>query len=207
MMNVSNKSSRAIKKPKDNDVLFGRGGSSNNQIGNKRYQEIVESRAIEYSQLTERAAKTNISWEIVQQLKKDGARFLRKDKISGFYFETSDDEFRKKVSQRLRERALEVREYVSSQEETMDDSSNESQHHNMDTKPAARNLMMQVVEDNSVLAGTNMSTLFSPGHFLNEPWYQNARQQDYIQEPERLSSRLHLSPFKEAVEEDSLLKF
>lgn len=201
----ASKGSGGIKRPKDGDVLFGRGGSSNNQRGNKRYQTIVESRAIEYANLTGRNEKTSVSWEIVKQLKKEGARFLRKDKLSGLYFETTDVEFRKKVSQRLRERALEVREYSSGQGEPMDDSSSESQGQDeMDTKPAAHGSLEEApMEDDSILADTNMSSLFSPGRFVNEPWYigRETQQQDQIMEPERLvSASLQHSPFRGAVE-------
>ena len=207
----ASKTISGIKKPKDLDVLFGRGGSSNNQRGNKRYQAIVESRAIEYAGLTGRNEKTNLSWEIVKQLKKEGARFLRKDKVSGLYFETTDDEFRKKVSQRLRERALEVREYSSSQGEAMDDSSStESQgQEEMVTKPATRSSVEVAMEEDSVLSDTNMSSLFSPGLFVNEPWYtgREVQQQDQFMEPEErlINATLQRSPFRGAVEPECLL--
>jgi hypothetical protein len=105
------KESQGISKPRKMDVLFGRGGLSNNNLGNKRYQILVKARGWEYARCAERNAKTAIAWEIVRQLKSEGVRFLQKDKTTGLWFEQSDDAFRKKVSQRLRERALEVKEY------------------------------------------------------------------------------------------------
>ena len=192
-------SSNAIKKPRDFDVLFGRGGEGNNHHGNKRYQLIVESRAWEYANLKGRNAKTNMAWEVVHQLKREGARFLGKDKLSGFYFETADEEFRKKVSQRLREMASLIRDYSSQGEEEIDGSSQGSQNRDVARKPV-KDSGKQGTEDDSLLADMfadiNMSHLFSPG-FLDEPWYKDAHQEQEDVQPEvLLSSSFHsdLSP-------------
>ncbi|CAB9528778.1 expressed unknown protein [Seminavis robusta] len=106
-----------IAKPTALDIMMGRGGMSNNHPGNKHYHTVLETRAWEYSQLKGRNAKTDLAWEVFHQLKREGARFLKYDKPTGEYIEASNDDARKKISQRLRELALEVREHTSSEEE------------------------------------------------------------------------------------------
>jgi hypothetical protein len=102
-----------VKNPNAIDVLMGRGGQSNNHPGNKHYQSVLEAHAWEYSQLKGRDAKTKFAWGIFQRLKKECIRFLKCDRAKGVYLEAEDDEARKKISQRLRELALEVREHAS----------------------------------------------------------------------------------------------
>jgi len=103
-------SKKRISKVGELDVLFGRGGQSNKNRGNQNYQRLVEGRAPEYAILQGRNAKTCLAKEIVQELKRQGARFLRKDKKAGTFWEVEDEEFRVKVSQRLRELAFEIKE-------------------------------------------------------------------------------------------------
>jgi hypothetical protein len=101
---------RGIKVPRSRDVLFGRGGESNHNAGNRHYQAVVEQRGMEYAGCEKRKDKTQLAWEIFFQLKGEGYSFLKKDRASLLWFEASPQECRKKISQRLRERALEARE-------------------------------------------------------------------------------------------------
>ncbi|CAB9515459.1 Polyubiquitin (Fragment) [Seminavis robusta] len=104
-------SSATITKPRDMDILFGRGGLSNNHPGNQHYNKVLEKRAWNYLHLTNRKTKTEFAWEVVRQLKKEGVRFLRKEK--DIYVEAGDEEARKKVSQRLRDLALGARDQIN----------------------------------------------------------------------------------------------
>ena len=99
-----------VTKPNPNDILFGRGGESNNAHGNRRYQKVIESWCHSYSALTSRKAKTQLAWQIYNELKKDGVRFLRREKGSRAWSEAPEEDCRKKISQRLRERALEAKD-------------------------------------------------------------------------------------------------
>ena len=99
-----------IESPNDNDILFGRGGESNNAKGNRRYQKVIEESSEEYSSLTSRKAKTEFAWNIYSQLRNEGARFLRREKGSSYWSTAPEEACRKKISQRLRERALEARD-------------------------------------------------------------------------------------------------
>ena len=103
-------------------VLFGRGGHANNHEGNRTYHATLETRAWEYSRLKGRNEKTKLAWEVVHQMKDEGTRFLHRDKDTGSFYEASDDDARKKVSQRLRELALDVREHEQSEEEEEEES-------------------------------------------------------------------------------------
>ena len=99
-----------IHRPNGADILFGRGGESNNAEGNRKYQKVIEESSKEYSALTGRKAKTQFAWKIYSQLREEGARFLKKEKGDEFWTEAPEEACRKKISQRLRERALEARD-------------------------------------------------------------------------------------------------
>lgn len=98
-----------IETPNQKDILFGRGGESNNAEGNRRYQKVIESRCQAYSALGGRKAKTQLAWQIYKELRDEGARFLKKEKGSLYWSEAPEGDCRKKISQRLRERALEAK--------------------------------------------------------------------------------------------------
>lgn len=104
--------------------MFGRGGHANNHGGNRTYHALLETRAWEYSRLDGRNAKTKLAWEVVHEMKDEGMRFLQRDKKTGSYFEASDDDARRKISQRLRELALDVRKHEESGEEEEDEPTN-----------------------------------------------------------------------------------
>ena len=107
------KDGKAIKTPFFNqkDILFGRGGESNKNNGNKRYLKIIDERSLVYGGLKGRKAKTRFAWDIYKQLSGEGARFLKHDSHGGKGWEVASPEAcRKKISQRLRERALIARE-------------------------------------------------------------------------------------------------
>lgn len=60
------------------DVLFGRGKSSREHVGNLRCGLLVESHLQEYNTAT-RFAKTQLSVKIVDMIIDAGGRFLKKD--------------------------------------------------------------------------------------------------------------------------------
>jgi hypothetical protein len=87
----------------DWDVLCGRGGESNNFIGNKKYRSIVNERKDEYRAipLKQRKAKTAFVRSIVQHVNNCGGRFV--DICDKGYFVATMERARKKTSQALRE--------------------------------------------------------------------------------------------------------
>ena len=90
-----------------NDVLLGRGGATNNNNGNILFREIVASRQMEYLDAKKKEKKA-IALECVNEVKKNGGRFLKRDDASGSWLEVPVTAATKKASQALREN-LDVR--------------------------------------------------------------------------------------------------
>ncbi|CAB9521679.1 expressed unknown protein [Seminavis robusta] len=89
------------------DVLCGRGGGTNSQIGNKRFRKLVQEFQPTYL-LARRKEKPLLARTIVLIIRKRGGHFLRKDDESGMLFEVGDAKAEAKTSQALRE-GLDVR--------------------------------------------------------------------------------------------------
>eukprot|EP00550_Attheya_septentrionalis_P012747 CAMPEP_0198303914 /NCGR_PEP_ID=MMETSP1449-20131203/57133_1 /TAXON_ID=420275 /ORGANISM="Attheya septentrionalis, Strain CCMP2084" /LENGTH=1001 /DNA_ID=CAMNT_0044006421 /DNA_START=351 /DNA_END=3356 /DNA_ORIENTATION=- len=90
-----------------NDVLCGRGGGTNSQIGNRRFRQLVTDFQPVYL-LARRKEKPLIARTIVLILRNRGGRFLKKDEASGGMFDVGDIKAEAKTSQALRE-GLDVR--------------------------------------------------------------------------------------------------
>lgn len=89
------------------DVLCGRGGGTNSQIGNKRFRKLVQEFQPTYL-LARRKEKPLLARTIVLIIRKRGGRFLRKNEESGMLYEVGDAKAEAKTSQALRE-GLDVR--------------------------------------------------------------------------------------------------
>jgi len=89
------------------DVLCGRGGGTNTQIGNRRFRSLVQEFQPIYL-LCRRKEKPLIARTIVLIIRHRGGRFLKKDDVSGMLFEVGDEKAEAKTSQALRE-GLDVR--------------------------------------------------------------------------------------------------
>jgi len=90
-----------------NDVLCGRGGGTNTQIGNRRFRSLVQEFQPIYL-LCRRKEKPLIARTIVLIIRHRGGRILKKDEVSGMLFEVGDEKAEAKTSQALRE-GLDVR--------------------------------------------------------------------------------------------------
>jgi hypothetical protein len=88
---------------KQDDILCGRGGRSNNHPGNKRYRRVVNEFRVTYQKSETKTVKTDLSRTIVEHCCSYGARFLKTDGTDGRYFVLTKSEARKKTSQALRE--------------------------------------------------------------------------------------------------------
>jgi hypothetical protein len=89
------------------DVLCGRGGGTNSQVGNRRFRKLVQDFQPTYL-LARRKEKPLLARTIVLIIRKRGGRFLKKDEESGELFEVGDSKAEAKTSQALRE-GLDVR--------------------------------------------------------------------------------------------------
>ena len=89
----------------DWDVLCGRGGESNNFVGNKKYRKVVNEKKDAYRiiPLKQRKVKTAFVRSIVQHVNNCGGRFVDLDEKSGRCYVVTMEKARKKTSQALRE--------------------------------------------------------------------------------------------------------
>jgi len=90
-----------------NDVLCGRGGGTNSQVGNRRFRQLVQEFQPTYL-MARRKEKPLIARSIVLIIRKRGGRFLKKDDDTSALFEVGDAKAEAKTSQALRE-GLDVR--------------------------------------------------------------------------------------------------
>jgi hypothetical protein len=91
----------------DADVLCGRGGGTNLHPGNRHYRDLIHShRRTEY--IASKSKKPGSSRKIVQMVRDRGGHFFRKEK-DALYYDIGDEAARKKTSQALRHRTLEMR--------------------------------------------------------------------------------------------------
>jgi len=90
---------------RDNDIICGRGGRSNNHVGNKKYRQVVAEMKKAYRGTDSRKDKTKLSRAIVTHIQSPeyGGRFIKMDPISGRYYQVDNVEARMKTSQALRE--------------------------------------------------------------------------------------------------------
>jgi len=89
------------------DVLCGRGGGTNSQVGNRRFRQLVQEFQPTYL-LARRKEKPLLARTIVLIIRKRGGRFLKKDDETGELYEVGDSKAEAKTSQALRE-GLDVR--------------------------------------------------------------------------------------------------
>jgi hypothetical protein len=97
---------RDITEPHNHDVLFGRGGGTNNHPGNKRYRQLVEERKSRYL-AAPRNEKPLIALEIVQFLREQQSppgRFLQLNEMTQKWDDVGYKRAREKTSQALREK-------------------------------------------------------------------------------------------------------
>jgi len=100
------------------DVLCGRGGGTNSQIGNRRFRKLVQDFQPIYL-LARRKDKPLLARTIVLIIRKRGGRFLKKDDETGELYEVGDAKAEAKTSQALRE-GLDVRATKSAASSLMD---------------------------------------------------------------------------------------
>lgn len=93
----------------ENDVLFGRGGVTNNHIGNRRYRSYVQQQQEHYFSKP-KMEKSQIANYIVAKIRQENGRFLKKDgSRGGLWFDVGDRRAREKTSQALREKAPQLK--------------------------------------------------------------------------------------------------
>ncbi|CAJ1970021.1 unnamed protein product [Cylindrotheca closterium] len=90
---------RSPDQPSENDVLFGR---KRNNEGNKRVRQLVGELSTEYDKAS-KARKTQLADSVVQEIQKQGGRFLKQTDGDSSKWEEVPDEFaRNKISKHFR---------------------------------------------------------------------------------------------------------
>eukprot|EP00531_Pseudo-nitzschia_arenysensis_P005945 CAMPEP_0116130348 /NCGR_PEP_ID=MMETSP0329-20121206/8422_1 /TAXON_ID=697910 /ORGANISM="Pseudo-nitzschia arenysensis, Strain B593" /LENGTH=871 /DNA_ID=CAMNT_0003624701 /DNA_START=172 /DNA_END=2787 /DNA_ORIENTATION=- len=117
------------------DVLCGRGGGTNSQVGNRRFRKLVQEFQPIYL-LARRKEKPLLARTIVLVIRKRGGRFLKKDEETGELYEVGDAKAEAKTSQALRE-GLDVRATKSAASSLMDKKKKKSSKSQKDTSNAA----------------------------------------------------------------------
>lgn len=101
--------------PRDEDVLFGRGGRTNHHPGNMRLRDMVNKYRHAYNQ-AKKVDKPQVSRLIVSALRKASppSRFLRHNEETGRWEDVGDKRAAEKVSQTLREKDQDAKaDYVA----------------------------------------------------------------------------------------------
>ena len=87
-----------IAKPRSDDILCGRGGSSNRHLGNIHFRELVAANKQIYVGLTKKQ-KMSVARKIVDAIHSTGGRFLAKDLDTGLFYDIGLPRSLEKTSQ------------------------------------------------------------------------------------------------------------
>lgn len=136
------------------DVLCGRGGGTNSQVGNRRFRQLVQDFQPIYL-LARRKEKPLLARTIVLIIRKRGGRFLKKDEETGELFEVGDTKAEAKTSQALRE-GLDVRATKSAASSVGDKKKKKKSKSDEDDK------IQETPEHNPNNVGSSTSKLHSP---------------------------------------------
>mmetsp|Transcript_7395 Transcript_7395/g.10586 ORF Transcript_7395/g.10586 Transcript_7395/m.10586 type:complete len:634 (-) Transcript_7395:232-2133(-) len=115
--NFSDYPLKEIPAPHAHDVLCGRGGGTNNHVGNNHWRALVAANKQLYITLPKRQ-KMLLSRSIVNAVRSQNppGRFLQKDSSTSTWFDVGDHKATEKTSQALREGAPTIRGNMDSKE-------------------------------------------------------------------------------------------
>mmetsp|Transcript_31384 Transcript_31384/g.48146 ORF Transcript_31384/g.48146 Transcript_31384/m.48146 type:complete len:782 (+) Transcript_31384:150-2495(+) len=110
----SEQQTSGIEVPHENDVLCGRGVTTNRHVGNENFRSLVNCNKEIYVTSTKRQ-KMTISRSIVEAVRtlEPAGRFLEKDQTTGCWFDIGDKKAIEKTSQALRDGAANLRKQLS----------------------------------------------------------------------------------------------
>jgi hypothetical protein len=93
--------------PSDFDILLGKEKSIFNHDGNRRFRAIINGNLEKYVAAPTKSSKSKLIRQVHADMEKSGFRFLRKNEVTGVWFEIESHEAREKVSHALRDRVRE----------------------------------------------------------------------------------------------------
>lgn len=138
-MNYSNYPLKDIPEPHNHDVLCGRGGGTNNHIGNSHWRMLVAANKQLYITLPKRQ-KMLLSRSIVNAVRSQNppGRFLQKDSKTNKWFDVGDQRAQEKTSQALREGAPDLKKKVVAKVKTEDDNTETAEENPTETATAEK---------------------------------------------------------------------
>mmetsp|Transcript_111939 Transcript_111939/g.321609 ORF Transcript_111939/g.321609 Transcript_111939/m.321609 type:complete len:201 (-) Transcript_111939:71-673(-) len=170
-----------------NDVLCGRGGATNNHPGNKRFRAIVAHHMSEYL-AARKKEKAIIARQIVDHIKAQGGRFLKRSDGDKTWIEVSDKKATEKTSQALRE-GLDVRHKTYRLEKIARRDSDTSEEN---PRKRTRLVTGTVLDDSPLMRGGLQSSSFGSSMMENR---------DYTSIPELTSEDYPPAKFRSPKEE------
>jgi hypothetical protein len=171
---ATNKPLKDIPNPHPHDVLCGRGGGTNNHVGNSHWRMLVAANKQLYITLPKRQ-KMLLSRSIVNAVRSQNppGRFLQKDNKAGMWLDVGDQRAQEKTSQALREGAPDIRKKVQGKGDVdstskstenpgdSDSNSDEESHQDQDGSAATGNGSQEVTSA-SVTSSSKRSKSKSP---------------------------------------------
>lgn len=140
----------------DFDVLCGRGGGTNNHMGNRNFRVLVSQHQPQYV-VAKKAEKTDIARTIVSAIRSahpTGGRFLKKNEQTGFWYDVGDKKATEKTSQALREGLASKMRHVLS--------NNEIAVNSLRGKVASKSNKKRSAEDNSTTEAGHVHLISPP---------------------------------------------
>ena len=146
--------------PHPHDVLCGRGGGTNNHVGNSHWRMLVAANKQLYVTLPKRQ-KMLLSRSIVNAVRSQNppGRFLQKDAKSELWYDVGDQRAQEKTSQALREGAPDIRSKMAKGDTNSTETSTKSN----TTAPKTQSSKLPAPKSATVSAPTQAATLPSPG--------------------------------------------
>lgn len=101
--NTDNSSSAPVDKPEDFDILLGRGKTSFNHVGNRRFRVFIDINLQRYMDAQSRMEKTLVVNSVVEAIQDGGGRFLKQDSKTKKWYKVNAKTAREKVGHALRD--------------------------------------------------------------------------------------------------------
>jgi len=98
-----NDTTQPIDEPMDFDILLGRGKTSFNHVGNRRFRVFIGLHLRRYMDAQSRMEKTLVVNSVVEAIQEAGGRFLKQDAKSKKWFQVNSKMAREKVGHALRD--------------------------------------------------------------------------------------------------------
>jgi hypothetical protein len=90
----------------DTDICCGRGKGFINHPGNQKFQDIIHANLERYSVATSKNGKSKVVSSIVSDLLDNGARFVKKDTLSGKWYDIGISQAHEKTGHAIRDHIL-----------------------------------------------------------------------------------------------------